>query len=361
MPTPSRRILIKLLLVALVGGGAVCLYLHKPPASGDDGEVEAAAPKVTVKVSQISQATVRGYVHALAVVDPAPAKQGRQAGSSRVASPIAGIVARVDVAEGDAVTAGSEILDLDDDTARFAVERARSQDEAARKAAQRQQALLLSQNSSPRAVEEARATEASAAADLASAEKQLARTHIRSPIPGIVTRLSVNPGESLDPSTVVAEIVDADRIVLDAEVSQADAASLRAGAMVVVDSHPDYSAALIYVSPSVDSATDLVPVRSSVEPGAGLRPGSSVAIRIVSAEHSGVLVVPRAAVVTGDDGTSRVARVVAGKANLVTVRLGLVDGDLAEVASPDLKAGDTVVTAGAYGLPDGAQVTVGPP
>jgi RND family efflux transporter MFP subunit len=364
MPSPARRTVFKLILLALVAGGAVYLYRHKPSASDEDEGVGAtgdAAPEVAVKVAQVSQGTVRGFVQALALVDPAPAGPRKEAGSSRVAAPIAGIVSRVDVAEGDAVAAGSVLVELDDDTARFAVERARSQDEAAGRAAQRQEDLFRSQNSSQRAVDEARAQKASSAADLASAEKQLAWTRIRSPIAGVVTRISVKPGESVDPTTVVAEVVDPDRVVLDAEVSQSDAASLKPGATVELENGAKSIAALEFVSPAVDPATGLVAIRASIKPGTGLRSGSSVPIRVVLAEHNGVLVVPRSALVTADDGTSRVARVEGGKASLVTVRVGLVDGDRAEVASPDLKAGDTVVTVGSYGLPDGAKVTVGPP
>lgn len=267
----------------------------------------------------------------------------------------------MDVAEGETVAAGAVIVELDDATARFAVERARSQDEAAGNAARRQEDLFRSQNSSERAVDEARAQKASTAADLASAEKQLAWTRIRSPIPGIVARISVKPGESVDPSSPIAEVVDPDRVVLDAEVSQGDAASLKLGATVNLENDPKAVAALEFVSPAVDPATGLVAIRASIKPGAGLRTGSSVPIRVVSAEDDGVLVVPRSALVTADDGTSRVARVEGGKASLVAVRVGLIDGDRAEVASPALKAGDTVVTVGSYGLPDGAKVTIGQP
>jgi membrane fusion protein, multidrug efflux system len=63
-------------------------------------------------------------------------------------------------------------------------------------------------------------------------------------------------------------------------------------------------------------------------------------------------------VVTDESGKSVIALVKDGEAMQMPVQTGLRENGLIEVAAPGLKAGDRVVTVGAYGLPEKTRVRV---
>jgi multidrug efflux pump subunit AcrA (membrane-fusion protein) len=113
-----------------------------------------------------------------------------------------------------------------------------------------------------------------------------------------------------------------------------------------------------FVSPQVDPKTGAVMVVVALPGDAGLRPGRSVRARIVAEEHEDVLAVPRAAVVTDENGDSVIAVVEADQATRKTVTAGFEENGQIEVSADGLKEGDVVVTAGAFGLPQATKVKV---
>jgi len=94
-----------------------------------------------------------------------------------------------------------------------------------------------------------------------------------------------------------------------------------------------------------------------VPPRSPLRPGQFVNVRIVTEVRRDCLAVPADAVVT-DAAGSTVAVLTGDTAVKRPVKVGVRDGDLAEIEGEGLRAGMTVVTAGAYGLPERSKVRV---
>ena len=92
--------------------------------------------------------------------------------------------------------------------------------------------------------------------------------------------------------------------------------------------------------------------------GTFLRPGLTVKVRIITEEHKDVLVVPREAVVSDENGDSVISLLEGTQATHKTVKIGLEENGLIEIIADGLKEGDTVVTAGAFGLPAATKVKV---
>ncbi|MEO8602351.1 MAG: HlyD family efflux transporter periplasmic adaptor subunit, partial [bacterium] len=83
---------------------------------------------------------------------------------------------------------------------------------------------------------------------------------------------------------------------------------------------------------------------------------AAVECRIVTAHHDDALLIPTAALLpAGGVGDAAVMVVVDGHAQRRTVALGLRDSEWVEVTS-GLAADESVISEGAYGLPDGAAV-----
>ena len=101
----------------------------------------------------------------------------------------------------------------------------------------------------------------------------------------------------------------------------------------------------------VDPKTGMAPVDISVPPDARLRPGQFVRVRIITEEQRDCLAVPSRSIVKNENG-EWVISLVSGKwAIQQPVKVGFREGDMVQVHSLVLKAGDKIVTTGAYGLP----------
>ncbi len=133
---------------------------------------------------------------------------------------------------------------------------------------------------------------------------------------------------------------------------------LQSGNPVEVLSEPPVTAELSFVSPDVNKDNGTVLVRALLPAHTGLRPGQFVSLRIVTAVHTNCLAAPDESVVTDESGKSVIALVKGDEAIQTPVQSGLREDGWVEVAAPELKAGDTVVTVGAYGLPGRTKISV---
>ncbi|HVU32673.1 MAG TPA: efflux RND transporter periplasmic adaptor subunit, partial [Opitutaceae bacterium] len=196
----NRKSLLVLVIV-LVAGVAFLLVRRGGSTAGDSNdEDQPVATLVTVQVGQLRPATLHAYVDGYGTVEPAPASADAPAASARVAPPLAGVVKRVHVAEGQQVRRGARLVDLDDRAAEVTVK-------YAAESAARQKELYAQHNTSLKALQDAEA-------QLATARAQLALLHVTAPLAGTVTALNARPGEAVDLTTVLAEITDLSRLVV---------------------------------------------------------------------------------------------------------------------------------------------------
>jgi membrane fusion protein (multidrug efflux system) len=316
--------------------------------NGANDDETKAPTEVTVQVGKVTRVTLRARVDAYGTVEGDLASGGRAAGSARLSVPAAGIVMAVPVSEGERVAAGAVTVKLDDRAALAQLRLAEQQME-------RQNQLKASGNTSEKAVQEA-------AQQLATAQAQLALVHLTSPIAGVVARIYVQPGQSVDANTVVAEVIDPARLVATVNVPANEATLLKAGQVAELLLERNAKAAaqgkVLYVSPQVDAKTATVLVRVSVPPDSGLRTGQFVHARIITEERAGKLAVPREAVYTDHDGNSTLSTVEGDTAKQRAVKVGLRDGNLVEVEGEGIAEGTTVVTLGSYALPKETKIRI---
>jgi multidrug efflux pump subunit AcrA (membrane-fusion protein) len=333
-----KPIIIGCLIVLGLGLGVYAL-VKSPRAASLDSDDEAPAenvpPLITVQVGMLQRMTLHRYVTGYGTVGAAPATAKQPAAGAQLAAPSAGVVTRLNIVEGQSVKRGDVLMELN----AGAVTADYAEQEVAR-----QKKLYAEQNTSLK--------------NLQDAEAQLAALQVIAPLSGTITRLNTKPGEAVDVNATVAEVVDLSRLAVSAEIPAAEAADLQAGDEAQIQGETPVAAALAFVSPAVDTNSGTVRVRILLPADSGMRPGQFVPLRIITGVHTHCLAAPEASVVTDESGHSVIALVHGDEAAQMPVQTGFREDGWVEVEGSGLQAGDSVVTVGAYGLPEKTQIRV---
>jgi len=352
-----KKPLLALVVVVAVAVVAAVFWWRSP---GSSEEEAAPQTEVAVRVATITRATLRAWVTAYGVVEPEPPGVRPLAGA-HISPATPGVVTAVVCAEGRRVRKGDLLFQLDSRAADVTAEKARRAVEYAETTLERQQKLIAAEGTSRRQLLEAEQALASARSELSAAETQQALLRVEAPMAGMVARIAVKPGDGVDVTTTLAELVNLDRLVVGAGVPTAELAPLALGqpAEVLVDgSTAPIAGQLLSIRPEVDPKTGTALVRIAVPARSGLRPGQLVSVRIVSEERRDRLAVPVESVTKDEAGVSVIALVNGTTAVQKPVKVGLRDGGLVEVEADGLREGLTVVTLGAYALPRETKIRV---
>jgi multidrug efflux pump subunit AcrA (membrane-fusion protein) len=304
----------------------------------DDDAAAPAAPVVTVvsvQTNALKLATLHNFVKGYGTVLPAPATGDQPAASAQLAPVSAGVVASIPVVEGQHVEKGDVILELNSGTMTAAF---------AGQELQRQKQLYDHQNTSLH--------------NLQNAQAQLDLLRVTAPLSGTVTRINTKLGSAVDVTTVVAEIVDLSRLIVKADIPSSDSGDVKIGEELQALTQTPVSAMLAYVSPVVDSNSGTISVWAPLPADSGLKPGEFVPLQIITAVHTNCLAAPAESVITDENGQSTIALVHGDQADQVPVKAGFREDGWVEIEGAGLKAGDAIVTVGAYGLPDKTKIQV---
>lgn len=217
-------------------------------------------------------------------------------------------------------------------------------------------------------VESLRATVAADAAAVDSAKLQLDYCSVTSPVTGRTGTLGVKTGNLVkandDKSLVTVNQTRPIHVSFAVPAEHLSAVRGKAGDGLPVNAHlPNEDGApeagkLAVVDNTVDAATSTILLKA-VFPNEGERlwPGQFVDVELVLEEQKGRLVVPAAAVQTGQKGTYVYVVDAEGKAEQRPVKVARQDEHDA-VLDEGLRPGETVVTDGQLRLVPGAKVEV---
>ncbi|PYP71672.1 MAG: hypothetical protein DMD41_11640 [Gemmatimonadetes bacterium] len=329
----------------------------------DSDEAQATAGAQAVVGAQTAVATVQPFAQVVSAVGTVTPRPGRFA---ELAAPAPTRVARIFVAPGQRVAEGDSLIEFErapfDAAARSAGAALTSAERAYARAVRLVQAGILPQKDSDQAA--ADLAQAQVAAITARRAQQLAT--LRAPLAGVVTRMSAVLGASVDASQPLAQVADPNALDIVFNVSPAEAARIRPGDAITVTTgegggaggggEPLGQGEVTGVAAAVDSVSRAVAVRASVSRSARpLRIGESLFGKIVTAVHPRAVTVPIAALVPAGDGFQVFVVDSAGIAHARPVTVGARSESLAEIVT-GVAAGETVVTAGAYGVEDGAKI-----
>jgi len=331
-------------IAVVVVCAGVALYalskLHGAASGGDDDDDQRPAGASTesiipVQVGALKRVTLHQYVTGYGSVGAAPATTTQPAAGGPLSAPTAGTVAKVNVIAGQQVNKGDVLVELN--SASVTIDYARGE-------VDRQEELFGEQNTSLKNVQDAKV--------------QLASLQVVAPVSGTVTSINVQPGQSVDTTTAIAEVIDLSRLAVTAKIPESQAGQLQTGQEVQILTQPPVTTSLSFVGPQINADDGTVTAWASLPVGSGLRPGQFVQFRIVTAVHTDCLAAPAESVVADDNGNSFIPVVNGNEAAQTPIQAGFREDDWVEVSAPGLKEGDQVVTVGAYGLPDKTQIKI---
>lgn len=364
---------MRVLLAVLLLFGSAC-------RDGGDGGAAAGkrggpggagrARKFPVDVQPVG---ARDVAYALSAVGTVDAFEEIQ-----VTSRVTGVVEKVRFSEGQSVTAGQPLVEIEPRRFQLAVESMSAALAKARAALAEAEAGLARRETATRdnpglvpgeELEAWRTRVATAKAEVQTARVALDRAQldrrdadVRAPVAGVLQSRTVRTGQFVQPGTVLATLIQRDPLLLRFDVPERDATGLRPGMPVQFGGgagQEPFSAEIKLVTTAADPTTRMVKVTAEVtdQRKDQLRAGSFARVTAQMGTTSGAIVIPQTAVRPSEKGF--LAYVVEqGKAVERVIELGMHTADgMVEVKS-GLKSGEQLVVRGAEALRNGAEVAV---
>jgi RND family efflux transporter MFP subunit len=321
-------------------------------------EDAAAATKPVVTATTVT-ASVEPFTHTVSAIGAVVARPGRFAALS---APAPTRIARVYVTAGQRVAAGAPLVEFE----QVGFNAAASGAQAALTAAQRnyERAERLSREGIvPRKdVDQAAADLGAARSAAVTARRAQQLSVLRSPVSGVVTRMSAVLGASTDPAQTLVEVADPSAFDVVLSLGPTEAGGVHQGAPVTLTAGEKTGGEMLgigsvaSVGAAVDSNSRSVSIRVTVtKPRRPLRLGESVFGEIAAETRPNAVVVPVDALVPDPDGYKVFVVDKQGTALARTVKVGGRTETKAEILE-GLTGGETIVTKGAYGVEDSVKV-----
>lgn len=327
-----------------------------PASDAEGGADEAGPPVIGVRTAVATTRPFSVMVGAIGTVVP------RAGHVAALGAPAPTRVTQVLVATGDRVARGQTLVELERGLFQASAEGAAARLTAAERAHERAERLANEGILPRKDVEQAAADLAAARADAAAASRTSALAVLRSPIAGVVTRMSAVLGASVDANQSLVEIADPTTVDVLLALTPGDAARVRTGVSVALTAGQSALGerlgvgTVTDVAGAVDTAARSVAARvRSASWRRPLRIGETVFGQIAVATHAAAITVPVEALVPEGEGFRLFVVDDHGVAHARTVVVGARADSLAEITS-GLQAGERVVTYGAYGVEDSARV-----
>jgi len=368
MKNPQNRLFfVTLLLFAAVGCGGA-----EGTAGGAGGGPGAARPALGVQIVTLEPKPVEQMTEFVGTV------KSRQ--STNIQPQVEGFITRIRVKSGDRVGVGATLMEIDSRVQQASLqglESVKSQREIdvtyAKQEAERAARLLKAGAASQMDADRAANALKGAEGQLRTVEEQLrtSRTdlgyyRVTAPGGGVVGDIPVREGDRVTKSTLLTT-VDANaglEVYLNVPVQQAP--NLKQGLAVrLVDETgaPRAEEKISFISPSVDTQTQTVLVKTPVTVPGNLRTDQYVRAQVIWSTEPGLTIPLTSVTRINGQWFAFVAEPGEGGKGLVarqrTVTLGPVVGNNYTVIA-GLKPGDKLITEGIQKIKDGAPVQAGP-
>jgi len=316
---------------------------------------DSAATKVKAKEVAVTDLAPRSFNHYVQTQASVDAEDNIMLSAKTM-----GVVTAVYVTEGQQVSKGQALVQLDNSVIRQNIEAMKSQYELTVAIYNRQKNLWDQKIGTEVQFLQAKTNMENLEKQIKSLQEQSALSRITSPISGTVDMINAKQGESMQPGMPAVKVINTSNLKLVANVSEAYVTSIKKGNDVLVnipELNRELKAKVSFVGKNIDQLSRTFSVEIKLPSLADLRPNMTGVVKIIFHSEPSTLVVPIN--VVQDINNQKIVYVAEtnGKQTVARKKVVTVDAvydNLAQVQG--LKAGDKVITFGYQGLNDGQAI-----
>jgi len=278
-----------------------------------------------------------------------------------VSAKSAGVVTQVFVKEGQTVSKGQVLAQIDNSVIARNIDAQRTQLELANTVYERQKNLWAQKIGTEVQYLQAKTNKESIERQIASLQEQSDMSRIKAPISGTVDDVTVKVGENIAPGMPAVRVVNTSDLKLVANVSETYVTTIKKGdkARVILPDldNKEIVATVTFVGKNIDQLSRTFSVEVKLPSQADLRPNMTAVLKVVYHIEASTIVVPVNVVQTVNNEKIVYTVEANGKQTVArrkVVKVAGVFDNLAQVSG--LAAGDKIVTVGYQGLNDGEPV-----
>lgn len=271
-----------------------------------------------------------------------------------------GVVTDVYVKEGENVSKGQTLAQIDNSVLSRSIEGTKAQLALATTVYNRQKNLWDQKIGTEVQYLQAKTNKESLERQLESIHQQIEMYKIKSPINGTVDDVTAKVGENIMPGAPAFRVVNGNDLKVVARVSEAYVTEIRKGDKVIItipELKKDLKATVSFVAKNIDPLSRTFNVEVKLPSSADLRPNMTATIRLVFETIPSALVVPVNVIQSLNNEKVVYVAEKKGDQTIAKKKVVTIHGVYANLAHVDgLQPGDKIITVGYEGLNDGDYV-----
>ncbi len=279
-----------------------------------------------------------------------------------VSAKMPGVVTHVFLREGETVSKGQVIAQVDNGLVLRSIDEVKTNLELAKTTFEKQENLWKQKIGTEVQFLQAKSNYEGLQNRLASLNEQNEQTKIKAPVSGVLDEVHVKVGQNINPGQPAARVVNNSDLKLTARISESYSNQLKKGAKMVVtfpDINKSIETKISFVARNIDALSRSFNIEADLPSSPDLRPNMTAVVRVIFETSPSAIVVPinmvqtinneKVVYVAEKDGENFVAR-------KKVVKIEGVYDNQAEVEG--LASGDKLITVGYQGLNDGEVVKI---
>ncbi len=268
-----------------------------------------------------------------------------------------GVITQIHVNEGDRVSKGQTLAQIDNSLVLRSIESVKSQLELATSVYERQKNLWDQKIGTEVQFLQTKTNKEGLEKQIASLQEQNEMTKIKAPISGVVDEVSIKVGENIAPGMPAIRVINNADLKLEANVSEAYVTRIKTGNKVIVsipELGKDVEAKVTFVGRNIDPLSRTFKVEVKLPSLEDLRTNMTAMVKVVFVTNPSAIVVP-VNIIQNINGEKIVyVAEQKGKQLVARKRVVTVDGVFDSNAQVQgLSTGERVVSSGFQGLSDG--------
>lgn len=273
-----------------------------------------------------------------------------------------GVITRMFVTEGQKVSKGQTLAQIDNSVIMRNIESMEAQLELATSVFERQKNLWDQKIGTEVQFLQARTNKESLEKQLASLREQNDKTRIKAPISGTIDDVNIKAGENISPGIPAFRVVNNNDLKIKSRVSERYVTDIKKGDKALVNVSElgkEVEATVTFVGRTIDPLSRTFTVEIALPSKPDLRPNMTTTVRIIFDSNPSAVVVPINLIQDINDEKIVYIAEQKGRHLVATRKVVTIDGVYGNVAEVNgLNAGDKIITVGYQGLNDGDYIKI---